>query len=92
MTRETITTLAASGESETLEFKASTGTRREATMTVCAFLNQDGGQALFGVTQAGVVVGQAGQRAHQRGVERRAWTNRASGVSDGRAGPCGRWP
>ena len=27
-------------------------------MTVCAFLNQGGGRALFGVTQAGVVVGQ----------------------------------
>ena len=58
MTLEIITTLAASGESEALEFKETTGTRREATMTVCAFLNQGGGQALFGVTQAGVVVGQ----------------------------------
>ena len=50
--------LAASGESETLEFKETTGTRREATMTVCAFLNQGGGQALFGVTLDGAVVGQ----------------------------------
>ena len=58
MTREIITTLAASGESETLEFKETTGTRREAAMTVCAFLNQGGGQVLFGVTQTGVVVGQ----------------------------------
>ena len=61
--------LAASGESETLEFKETTGTRREAAMTVCAFLNQNGGQVLFGVTPAGVVAGQAVQRAHHRGVE-----------------------
>ena len=61
--------LAASGESETLEFKETTGTRREAAMTVCAFLNQNGGQVLFGVTPAGVVAGAAGQRAHHRGVE-----------------------
>ena len=58
MTLEIITTLAASGESEALEFKETTGTRREAAMTVCAFLNQGGGQVLFGVTQAGAVVGQ----------------------------------
>ena len=55
---ELITTLVGSGESETLEFKATTGARREAARTVCAFLNQGGGQALFGVTSAGVVVGQ----------------------------------
>ena len=51
-------TLAEGGESETLEFKETTRTRREATMALCAFLNQSGGQVLFGVTQAGAVVGQ----------------------------------
>ena len=61
-----IATLAASGESETLEFKETTGTRREAAMTVCAFLNQRGGQVLFGVTRAGVV---AGQQVSDRTVE-----------------------
>ena len=66
MTREIISTLAASGESETLEFKETTGTRREATMTVCAFLNQGGGQVLFGVTPAGVV---AGQQVSERTIE-----------------------
>ena len=66
MTREIISTLAASGESETLEFKKTTGTRREATMTVCAFLNQGGGQVLFGVTPAGVV---AGQQVSERTIE-----------------------
>ena len=58
MTPEQLVALAASGESETLEFKSTTGTRREAARTVCAMLNQRGGQVLFGVTQAGVVVGQ----------------------------------
>ncbi len=58
MTPAEITTLAAQGESETLEFKATTGTRREAAMTMCGLLNQDGGQVLFGVTRAGIVVGQ----------------------------------
>ena len=48
----------ATGESETLEFKATTGTRREAAITVCAFLNQRGGQVLFGVIPGGDVVGQ----------------------------------
>ena len=58
MTPDQIEVLTASGESETLEFKETTGTRREATMTMCAFLNQDGGQVLFGVTETGAVVGQ----------------------------------
>lgn len=46
------------GESETLEFKSTTGTRREAARTVCAMLNQQGGQVLFGVTPEGRVAGQ----------------------------------
>ena len=48
-----IATLAASGEFERLAFKETTGTRREAARTSCAFLNQRGGQMLFGVTQEG---------------------------------------
>ena len=58
MTPDEIAALAAFGESERLEFKATTGARREAAMTVCAFLNQGGGQVLFGITEAGAVVGQ----------------------------------
>ena len=54
------------GESETLEFKETTGTRREASRTVCAFLNQRGGQVLFGVTAVGVV---AGQQVSDRTIE-----------------------
>ena len=33
--------------------KKTTGTRREAAIGVCAFLNLRGGQAPFGVTHAG---------------------------------------
>ena len=66
MTPAQIALLAASGESETLEFKETTGTRREAARTVCAFLNQRGGQVLFGVTEAGVV---AGQQVSERTIE-----------------------
>lgn len=58
MTIDQIAVLLSLGESETLEFKETTGTRREASMTICAFLNQRGGQTLFGVTQAGVLHGQ----------------------------------
>ena len=58
MTPDQIEAHVASGESETLEFKATTGTRREAAATICAMLNQRGGRVLFGITPEGVVVGQ----------------------------------
>ena len=61
-----IAQLVETSESETLEFKETTGTRREASRTVCAFLNQRGGQVLFGVTAAGVV---AGQQVSDRTIE-----------------------
>jgi len=50
--------MASKGESEMLEFKASTGMRSEATKTVCAMLNQRGGHVLFGITPDNQVVGQ----------------------------------
>jgi ATP-dependent DNA helicase RecG len=37
------------GESDTLEFKATTGQRSDAFKTVCAFLNHKGGRVLIGV-------------------------------------------
>ena len=55
MTPDQITALAATGELETLEFKSTTGTRREAAQAVCAMLNQRGGHVLFGVTPTGDV-------------------------------------
>ena len=63
---EQLAALATSGESETLEFKETTGARREAAQTVCAFLNQDGGQVVLGVTPTGVV---AGQQVSERTIE-----------------------
>ena len=58
MTPEYIATLVAEGESETLEFKRTTGERRKAVQTMCAMLNTRGGRVLFGVTAEGVVQGQ----------------------------------
>ena len=49
---------AAAGESEIQEFKRNTGTRREATQTMCAMLNHRGGRVLFGITSEGDVSGQ----------------------------------
>ena len=63
---EQVAVLAASGESETLEFKRTTGTRREATRTVCAMLNHRGGHVLFGVTPESKV---AGQQVSERTIE-----------------------
>lgn len=50
--------LAAQGESQTLEFKRSTAELRRAGETLCAFLNGDGGQVLIGVAPDGRIVGQ----------------------------------
>lgn len=58
MTIQELESLAAEGESETLEFKATTGQRTEAAKTVCAFLNGEGGTVLFGVNARHRVVGQ----------------------------------
>ena len=66
MTPDQVSALAALSESETLELKATTGTRRDAGMTACAFLNEGGGQVLFGVTPAGVVTG---QQINERTIE-----------------------
>ena len=58
MTLDQLKKLAGAGESETLEFKTTTGTRREAAATICAMLNQRGGHVLFGITPESLVVGQ----------------------------------
>lgn len=50
--------LAAAGESETVEFKASTGQRGKAARTLSAMLNGRGGHVLFGVQPDGRVTGQ----------------------------------
>lgn len=53
-----LATWAAQGESETQEFKVSTGQRGEAAKAVCAMLNHKGGRVIFGVDAKGKVVGQ----------------------------------
>lgn len=58
MIPEQIAAWATAGESEILEFKRSTGQRREAARTVCAMFNHRGGRVLFGVEPDGRVVGQ----------------------------------
>ncbi len=58
MALDEILALSAERESETVEFKRTTGTRRAAVATVCAMLNHRGGHVLFGVTPEGNVVGQ----------------------------------
>ncbi len=58
MTLEQITSWAAAGESETLEFKRTTGELREASRTLCAMLNHQGGRVIFGIEPDGRVVGQ----------------------------------
>ena len=50
--------LVAGGESETLEFKKTTGQLSKAGKTLCGFLNGHGGTVLFGVEPDGKVSGQ----------------------------------
>ncbi len=47
-----------SGESDNVEFKASTGQLNRAVETLCAFLNKKGGAIIFGVTDDGEIVGE----------------------------------
>ena len=46
------------GESETVEFKRTTGERREAARTICAMLNHRGGRVIFGMEPDGRMIGQ----------------------------------
>ena len=58
MTLQDLKSLVANGESETVEFKETTGQRGEACRTLCAFLNGMGGTVVFGVARNGKLVGQ----------------------------------
>src|SRR5687768_14498187 len=57
-TLEDIRAWAASGESEVLEFKATTGERRDGTRSLSGMLNHQGGRVLFGISPDHNVVGQ----------------------------------
>ena len=66
MTIDQIKAMVAAGESDTLEFKSTTGARREAAATFCAMQNQRGGHVFFGVTPEGAPVG---QQVSERAIE-----------------------
>ena len=51
-------TLIAAGESLTLELKKSTAEKDRACRSLCALVNGQGGQVVFGITPAGKVIGQ----------------------------------
>jgi ATP-dependent DNA helicase RecG len=55
---EEILTLISKGESETVKFKKSTSSLREAIETICAFANHRGGYLLIGVEDSGAIIGQ----------------------------------
>ncbi len=63
MTPNQLKELTAAGESENLEFKTTTGTRREAAEAICGMLNHKGGYLLFGVTPEGGSCWTRGERA-----------------------------
>lgn len=58
MNIEELKELVSRGESETVEFKKSTGQLRRAAETLCGMLNGTGGRVLIGVTPEGRIVGQ----------------------------------
>lgn len=58
MKLEQLKLLIAGGESERLEFKKTTGELKGGMATLCGFLNGQGGKVLFGVTNAGRILGQ----------------------------------
>jgi ATP-dependent DNA helicase RecG len=58
MTLGELKELIAKDEGETVEVKESTGQRRDACETLCAFLNKNGGTVVFGVTKKGKLTGQ----------------------------------
>ena len=57
MTRDDLQSLISLGETEMVEFKKGTGTRRSAMQTLCAMLNHRGGYVLFGIDPAGKAIG-----------------------------------
>jgi ATP-dependent DNA helicase RecG len=59
MNVQALTQLVAQGENEILEFKSTTGQRKEGVKTACGMLNGLGGYVLFGVTDHGGIVGQS---------------------------------
>ncbi len=67
MTESDVRALALAGESETVEFKRSTGQLSRGGESLCAFLNARGGQVLFGVGPDSQVTGQSVSDANDAG-------------------------
>ena len=57
MTEADIVRVVASGESDTAEFKKTTGEKDAGLRTLCGMLNGSGGRVLFGVTPSGKILG-----------------------------------
>ena len=53
-------------ETDKIEFKKTTGQLERGMETLCAFLNQEGGTVLFGVTDEGKITGQTGRAIIRR--------------------------
>lgn len=68
MEMEELERLAAAGESDTVEFKRSTGQLTRAGETLCGFLNGNGGRVLIGVRADGQIQGQDVSDSTQRDV------------------------
>lgn len=58
MNLDALKALVSQGESDSLELKKSTADLKGGMETLCAFLNGNGGQVIFGATSVGKIVGQ----------------------------------
>lgn len=56
------------GESETIEFKKSTGELNKTIETLCGFLNHNGGKVIIGINDQGKIVGQTISDATKREI------------------------
>lgn len=68
MNLDDIKELIAGQETETVEFKETTGQLDRALETLCAFLNAKGGTVVFGVTDKGVMPGQEVSDSTKRNI------------------------
>ena len=68
MLLEELSQLITTGESDTVEFKKSTGQLQLAGENLCAFLNGQGVRVIFGVMDAGKLLGQDGTDATMQGI------------------------
>jgi ATP-dependent DNA helicase RecG len=68
MRLEKLERVVAAGESDTVEFKKSTGLLSRAGETLCGFLNGHGGRVFFGIAPDGQIVGQQIADITQRNV------------------------